>query len=373
LQALRALEAELSICAVYENGELEDFEDHAIEFLEDFRDALVADFVQCIQVLIQEGSDPYLLDLHLRAGSIEEFFLALLPFKEEFPLTYNYIETLDNGAIEFGPLPFALREHFSLDVIRSISNRLEFSLALKAYLQLSDWGWMFKSDISHDWLIPNLEELKALSLATTEEKERIEELISQTLDATTDVIDTQVLFAPEFSKSTGGYENLFLSWLNRLHSNEALFEYDDDFEGELLNRDADLDLLCEQWLNHESARSETDPLHPWQSVGVQVTAEFETSRGPVLLEIHQISQHGDNLKNFKVVLFRTGEPHEYNAKVDQALLACQSIFILQSDQFDVESVTSEIYWLRLNQREYPLSGLSTSEMQILAQSYIETQ
>ena len=72
-------------------------------------------------------------------------------------------------------------------------------------------------------------------------------------------------------------------------------------------------------------------------------------------------------------MIRTGEHHEYNFEMDQALLALQLLIFMNSTDTPLEKIEGEISWLRLNETSYPLLGLSLEELEALANKFIEAQ
>lgn len=369
--ALNDLERNLATTVVHEEGELQYFEDHAIEHVEDFRDALTEELSAHLPKMLRAKEDPYQLSPLLTASTILEFTASFEASKDKFPLVYEFVETLDTWNIEYGPLSEAIRNYFTLGKISAIEDEFTYRIAVTAFIDILEIDFQYSTQFSHDWIIPILDRLQTSSYATPEDRKKVEEVLS-IYEGTSEI---SVQSAPvHFSKSTGGLEFEFLEWLHTYLSGYLLFE-DDDFDllDDKPDRDPDLELIITQWLAHESPSTEADPLNTWRPAETKIPIDFEYAGKPIFFEIHLISTDSYDPLLLKVTLFRTGERNEYDPEMDQSFLALQVAMLMQNENIEYSTIEGEICWLRLNERDHPLKGLAQHQLEELAQKYLDAQ
>ena len=368
--ALNDLERNLATTVVHEEGELQYFEDHAIEHVEDFRDALTEELSAHLPEMLRAKEDPYQLSPLLTASTILEFTAAFEPSKANFPLVYEFIETLDTWNIEYGPLSEAIRNYFTLEKISAIEDEFTFRIAATAFIHISEIDFQYSSQFSHDWIIPILDRLQTSPLASPEDRKKIEKVLS-IYEGSSEI---SVQAAPvEFSKSTGGLEYEFLEWLHTFLGEDDLFSDDFDLLDDKPDRDPDLELIITQWLAHESPSTDADPLNTWRPAETKIPIDFDYEGKPIIFEIHLISTDSYDPLLLKVTLFRTGERHEYDSEMDRSFLALQVAMLMQNENIEYSAIEGEICWLRLNERDYPLKGLEEQQLEEMAQKYLDAQ
>ena len=79
------------------------------------------------------------------------------------------------------------------------------------------------------------------------------------------------------------------------------------------------------------------------------------------------------MDKYKLTLYRTGERHEYDSEMDKNLLALQTLIVQENINVPIENIESEIDWLRLGEKSYPLLGLSEDELDALSKIYLDAQ
>jgi hypothetical protein len=380
---LEKLEAELQETVVMEGDTIEYFDDPAMECLADKEDEIAALIETQIPALIQEKAGFDILPPIARCSDIYGFNSELVKLKDKFPLIQDFTENLEPGEIVWQPLYVALRSYFDLERIREISSEYEFKISCSAYLILSELVSEYLTYGNYDSCKPQVDELKESSFANPEVIKELDDLSFLLTPA------AQMPHTPRpivFESSTGGLEPRFVEWFEKHVRGTSLFD-EEDFD--LLAPDLPED---QDWLNLLSCWFENDPNPPtsfenykWTTIDANAPIDFEYEGLPIFFEVHQLSQivrESDrqglkhlpqSMEYYKITMFRTGEPHEYNDEMDRSLLALQVLLFHQSSEIPVEKIEAEVHWVRLKEFAYPLIGLNAGELEQLSQVYLEAQ
>lgn len=380
---LEKLEAELQETVVMEGDTIEYFDDPAMECLADKEDEIAALIETQIPALIQEKAGFDILPPIARCSDIYGFNSELVKLKDKFPLIQDFTENLEPGEIVWQPLYVALRSYFDLERIRKISSEYEFKISCSAYLILSELVSEYLTYGNYDSCKPQVDELKESSFANSEVIKELDDLSFLLTPA------AQMPHTPRpivFEGSTGGLEPRFVEWFEKHVRGTSLFD-EEDFD--LLAPDLPED---QDWLNLLSCWLENDPNPPtsfenykWTTIDANAPIDFEYEGLSIFFEVHQLSQivresdrQGlkhlpESMEYYKITMFRTGEPHEYNDEMDRSLLALQVLLFHQSSEIPVEKIEAEVHWVRLKEFAYPLIGLNADELEQLSQVYLEAQ
>ena len=383
LAILKGVEANLKGVVVLEGEDLQYFEDPAIDFLISgmfaIKDRLAHEIPQILERKISLADLPELAT----CGDIFELDEALEPHAKDFPLLLEFIEPLDKEDVLWQPLFDALRDYFTAERIAEIEEVHHFNLAVESFLLIKELSYDHLSGGKYDELRPNVSALQESYLATFNDLKELRELAE---------LLTRMNYKPPtpvpqvFQGSTGGLEPRFIEWLEKHIKSDSLFD-DEDFD--LLATDIEVDpdweLLLSRWLERDIYQKSSFENYIWAPTDVRAPIDYEFDDKQVFFEIHELDQilrdpMRDNLGHlaedmpfYKIIMYRTGERHEYDSVMDASLLALQVLLFQQSSEAPIENIEGEIYWIRLKEQDYPLLGLSINELDDLSQTFLNAQ
>jgi hypothetical protein len=314
------------------------------------------------------------------ADLLEEF---LDKNSERFPRLSEYIVGLDHYHIGWQPLLTAIRTYFSDKTENQILTTYEHDLAIRAFTGLLELPADVIRGGYFNQFAPIVETLINHTATTEKSKESLQQIISI---AAAQAADLPTYRATEFTTSTGGLEPQIVEWIQSYISSEYLFE-DDDFDFELDESEEGLNLeaLKANWLSHHIYSPTSFNNYVWVPIEANADLDYMDGDKQILVTIHLLSQimqdpsrpalqgQPPQMDYFKISLIRTGEHHEYDFAMDQALLALQVLIFIESSNTPLEKVEAEISWLRLNETSYPLLGLTLEEIEAAAHRFIDAQ
>ena len=165
-----------------------------------------------------------------------------------------------------------------------------------------------------------------------------------------------------------------------------MFDDEDlDFDSPFQVEDSDWENLLTAWLESDTQPQTSFENYYWIPIDVRAPIDYAFDEVPVFFEIHQLSQiirdpnnsrlsHlPESLENYKIIMYRTGERHEYNSEMDRSLLALQILLFHESTEVPTENIEGEVHWIRLEEKAYPLLGLSRFELNEVSQAYLRAQ
>jgi hypothetical protein len=379
-EILRRCEANIKKLAVMNEDYLEYYEDEASEFLDlcqsELKDLLLTKVPELFPS--QSGVDD--LSQLARASDIFEFCEALSPHEKEFPHLFDFAETFDDTLISWEPLHSAIRDFFSPARIAEISSRSEIELVLIGFNQLNKIDQDLFGSLDKHQLLENLELLRKSAYLSYEEVVTVNELIET-------VKRMHVTYAPivkNFQGSSGGLEPIFIEWIEKMFKIPLLL-MDDDIDGEDGELDPNLELLKERWLERGFAEKTSYEGFIWEPIAVNSIVDIVLEEKPIYVVLNQLSQitqdrilipesaEPQTMDKYKLTLYRTGERHEYDSEMDKNLLALQTLIVKDNLNVPIENIESEIDWLRLGEKSYPLLGLSEDELDSLSKIYLDAQ
>jgi len=383
LTILEGVEINLKDAAVMDGDDLEYFEDAAIDFLVNgmfaIKDRLAKELPQILDQKISLADLPAIAT----CDDVLELDEALEPHAKKFPLLLEFIEPLDTQDIIWQPLYEALREHFTEERIAEIDTLHHYGLAFDSYLLLKNISSDFHRGGTFEELRPNIFALQESYLATFSDLKELDELLDLIAPITYGVTAP----TPQlFQGSTGGLEPRFIEWLEKHFTAETLFD-DEDFDlfAPPPEDDHDWELLLSRWLERPSFVASSFENYVWAPTDVRAPIDYEFDDKQIFFEIHELDQivrdpSRDNLGHlaedmpfYKIIMYRTGERHEYNSVMDASLLALQVLLFQQSSEAPIENIEGEINWIRLKEQDYPLLGLSVNELDDLSQTFLNAQ
>ncbi len=385
LTLLDKLEIDVKDAAVMDGENLEYFEDAATDFFYTCMIAIKDLILLEIPSIIEEKK---LLDGYsLLVASIDIYELqeGLEEQENRFPLLKEFADSRERDDFTWQPLYLALREYFTEDRIAAISSEFEYNLAFEAFTAIKE----ISSDYYHPAeYVSELASMKKLQECEFADEEDIAELqeISEYFD---EANFTYTPPAPQtFKGSTGGLEPRFIEWLEKHFKADTIFD-DIDFDlfddKPISDDEADFDLLLTYWLEGESIPRTSFDNYLWVPTDFRAPIDYEYEEMPIFFEIHQLSQiirdpsnsrisHlPESMEHYKIIMYRTGERHEYNSEMDRSLLALQVLILHRSAEIPVEKIEAEVHWVRLKEFAYPLVGLGADELEQLSQVYLEAQ
>jgi len=383
LAILEGVEINLKDAAVMDGDDLEYFEDAAIDFLVNgmfaIKDRLAKELPQILDQKISLADLPAIAT----CDDVLELDEALEPHAKKFPLLLEFIEPLDTQDIIWQPLYEALREHFTEERIAEIDTLHHYGLAFDSYLLLKNISSDFHRGGTFEELRPNIFALQESYLATFSDLKELDEL----LDLIAPITHGVTAPTPQlFQGSTGGLEPRFIEWLEKHFTAETLFD-DEDFNlfAPPPEDDHDWELLLSRWLERPTFVASSFENYVWAPTDVRAPIDYEFDDKQVFFEIHELDQivrdpSRDNLGHlaedmpfYKIIMYRTGERHEYDSVMDASLLALQVLLFQQSSEAPIENIEGEINWIRLKEQDYPLLGLSVNELDDLSQTFLNAQ
>jgi hypothetical protein len=379
-EILRKCETSIKELAVANDNYVEYYEDEASDFLDlcqrEIRDTLL----RKVPGLLTAGTGIDSLPQLARASDIFEFCEALSPHEKEFPNLYDFAETFDDTLTSWEPLHCAIRDFFTTPRITEIASQSEVELALIGFEQLNKIDQDFFVSLDKDELLEKLELLRKSTYLSYEQVVTVNELIET-------VREMNVTYTPivkEFEGSSGGLEPVFVAWIEKMFKIPLLL-MDDDIDGEDGEFDPNLDLLKERWLERGFAEKTSYEGFLWEPIVVNEIVDIELVEKPIYVVLNQLSQitqdrilipesaEPQTMDKYKLTLYRTGERHEYDSEMDKNLLALQTLIVLENLNVALENIESEIDWIRLGEKSYPLLGLSEDELDSLSKIYLDAQ
>ena len=379
-EILRKCETKIKELAIANDDYVEYYEDEASDSLDlcqrEIHDALLRKIPELLASATGIDSLPQLA----RASDIFEFCDALSPHEKEFPHLFDFAETFDDTLISWEPLHSAIRDFFTTSRITEIASPSEVALALIGFEQISKIDEDFTSNLDKDALQEQLELLRKSTHLAYEQVVTVNELI----ETVQEMNIPHVPIVKEFEGSSGGLEPIFLQWIDKMFKIPLLL-MDDDIDGEDVEFDPNLDLLKERWLERGFAEKTSYEGFIWEPIVVNETVDIELEEKPVYVVLNQLSQitqdrilipessDPQTIDKYKLTLYRTGERHEYDSEMDKNLLALQTLIVQENLNVPIENIESEIDWIRLSEKSYPLLGLSEDELDSLSKIYLDAQ
>ena len=379
-EILRKCETKIKELAIANDDYVEYYEDEASDSLDlcqrEIHDALLRKIPELLASATGIDSLPQLA----RASDIFEFCDALSPHEKEFPHLFDFAETFDDTLISWEPLHSAIRDFFTTSRITEIASPSEVELALIGFEQISKIDEDFTSNLDKDALQEQLELLRKSTHLAYEQVVTVNELI----ETVQEMNITHVPIVKEFEGSSGGLEPIFLQWIEKMFKIPLLL-MDDDIDGDDVEFDPNLDLLKERWLERGFAEKTSYEGFIWEPIVVNETVDIELEEKPIYVVLNQLSQitqdrilipesaDPQTMDKYKLTLYRTGERHEYDSEMDKNLLALQALIVQENLNVPIENIESEIDWIRLGEKSYPLLGLSEDELDSLSKIYLDAQ
>jgi hypothetical protein len=364
-----------------DGAEIDYFDDSATDYFVNTK-STIADLISAqLPEIIGAKSTLNVLPAIALCTDIYELAKILSANKDRFPLAYEFAEAQTQDDIIWQPIYDACRDYFDEDVIALISSRYEFDLARKAFLGILDMSSYFYVHGEFEDFRFNVNALRNCSFAEVEDHEALDQLL-------------EILEPPEpltrqptvkiYSGSTGGLETQFIEWLEKHH--KSLFDDEDfDLDAPLPETDQNWDNLLTAWLESDSQPQSAFENYFWIPIDVRAPIDYEYGEVQIFFEIHQlsqiirdpnnsrISQLPESLEHYKIIMYRTGERHEYNSEMDRSLLALQLILFHESSDVPIEKIEAEVHWIRLEEKAYPLLGLTRDELVEISQTYLRAQ
>jgi hypothetical protein len=380
-----SLEKNLQETVVMDGTSIEYFDDSATDYFVNTKFEIVDLISAALPRIIEAKSDLAVLPAIALCADVYALAKILSQNKERFPLAFEYAESRTLDDFNWQPIYDALRNYFDEDVIALISSKYEFDLARTAYMEILEIAENFYSYGEFEDFRFNVNALKECSLAEDEDLEALDRLL-EILEPPEPYMHTYQPTVKVYSGSTGGLEPRFIEWLEKHHKSQTLFEEEDlDFSAPLPEEDGDWDNVLRAWLETDSQPQSAFENYYWIPIDVRAPIDYEFEEKAIFFEIHQLSQiirdpnnshlsHlPESLQHYKIIMYRTGERHEYNSEMDRSLLALQVILFHESSEVPVENIEAEVHWIRLEEKAYPLLGLSRDELEEISQTYLRAQ
>lgn len=369
--------------AIYEDGELDYYEDEIDEVLDKCYEQLLTISGNLIPVL-RNGEIEY-KDIHpaLRVTSIYDFANYLNTREDLFPNLSGYVETLQDWL--WAPLHEELRKFFSLEDVKKISSELDFHLACRGYCESLELYSFHVSDLSNvSKAIEIISKLQELNLADEFQVEQMQ-LTLQKLRA------IEQNFVPrekrEFNQTTVGMEDEISSWIHEITTVDYL--EDEWLEIETKELNTNLELLKENWLKLHDELQRVTGNKVWELFDSNIESAFRTERKLIgkkknktvihcLYRLNEIvfadfdESYRKPLDRWKICLLRTGLEHEYLPNEGNGLLAAQMLIASRVLETSLDNISAEILWLRIGNRMPVLEGISRIEAEALAESYFSS-
>lgn len=374
---------EVSIKELVEmNGsELDYIEDEASEFLHLCHQGLHDLLLAKIPELLIDGTGIQSLSELAKASDIFGFCEAISPNEKEFPFLFDFSETFDDSLISWEPLHSAIRNYFSTTRIAEIASSPEVELALIGFEQINKIDQDFLTNLNKDELLEKLELLRKSNFLTYDQVITVNDL-RQTVR---EINIKQVPIVKNFEGSTGGLEPVFLEWIEETLKSPLLLDIDLVYEESKDELDANLELLKEKWFSRDFFEPSSFEGFVWEVIAVNSTVDIELEEKTIYVVLNQLCQITQNrfsipesaqpetMEKYKLTLFRTGKREEYDSEMDRNLLALQTLTVQRNFNVEIENIESEIDWIRLSERDFPLLGLSKDELDSLSQRYLDAQ
>jgi hypothetical protein len=379
-EILRKCETNIKELAIANDNYVEYYEDEASDSLDLCQREIHDTLLRKIPELLASSTGIDSLPQLARASDIFEFCDALSPHEKEFPHLFDFAETFDDTLISWEPLHSAIRDFFTTSRIAEIASPSEVELALIGFEQISKIDEDFTSNLDKDALQEQLELLRKSTHLAYEQVVTVNELI----ETVQEMNIPHVPIVKEFEGSSGGLEPIFLQWIEKMFKIPLLL-MDDDIDGENVEFDPNLDLLKERWLERGFAEKTSYEGFLWEPIVVNETVDIELEEKPIYVVLNQLSQitqdrilipesaEPQTMDKYKLTLYRTGERHEYDSEMDKNLLALQTLIVQENLNVPIDNIESEIDWIRLGEKSFPLLGLSEDELDSLSKIYLDAQ
>ena len=379
------LENDLKETVVMDGESIEYFDDAATDYFVNTKFEIVDLISESLPKIIGAKSDLNVLPAIALCADIYDLAKILSQNTERFPLAFEYAESRTLDDFNWQPIYDALRDYFDEDVIALISSKYEFDLARTAFMEILEIAENFYSYGEFEDFRFNVNALKECSLAEDEDLEALDQLL-EILEPPEPYMHTYQPTVKVYSGSTGGLEPRFIEWLEKHHKSQTLFDDDDfDFDAPPQEDDPDWDNLLRAWLESDSQPQTAFENYFWIPIDTRAPIDYEFEEKIIFFEIHQlskiirdpnnshISHLPESLEHYKVIMYRTGERHEYNSEMDRSLLALQIIIFHESSEVPIENIEAEVHWIRLEEKAYPLVGLTRDELEEISQTYLRAQ
>ena len=379
------LENDLKETVVMDGESIEYFDDAATDYFVNTKFEIVDLISESLPKIIGAKSDLNVLPAIALCADIYDLAKILSQNTERFPLAFEYAESRTLDDFNWQPIYDALRDYFDEDVIALISSKYEFDLARTAFMEILEIAENFYSYGEFEDFRFNVNALKECSLAEDEDLEALDQLL-EILEPPEPYMHTYQPTVKVYSGSTGGLEPRFIEWLEKHHKSQALFDDDDfDFDAPPQEDDPDWDNLLRAWLESDSQPQTAFENYFWIPIDTRAPIDYDFDEKTIFFEIHQLSKiirdpnnshlsHlPESLEHYKVIMYRTGERHEYNSEMDRSLLALQIIIFHESSEVPIENIEAEVHWIRLEEKAYPLVGLTRDELEEISQTYLRAQ
>jgi hypothetical protein len=377
------LEKDLKDTVVMDGESIEYFDDAATDYFVNTKFEIVDLISATLPKIIGAKSDLTVLPAIALCADIYDLKIILSQNRERFPLSFEFADAEILDSFNWQPIYDALREYFDEDTIGAISSKYEFDLARRAFLGILEMSENFYSYGEFSDFHSNVEALRNSDFIDSEFSEALDHLL-------------EILSPPEpftyqptvkvYSGSTGGLEPRFIEWLEKHHKSQTLFDDDDFvFDAPPQEDDPDWDNLLRAWLESDSQPQTAFENYFWIPIDTRAPIDYEFEEKTIFFEIHQLSKiirdpnnsqlsHlPESLEHYKVIMYRTGERHEYNSEMDRSLLALQIIIFHESSEVPIEKIEAEVHWIRLEEKAYPLVGLTRDELEEISQTYLRAQ
>lgn len=377
------LERDLQKAAVMEGENLESFEDAAFDLFFETQEELINLISENLSEFIDSRKDLSSVPPILKCKNIEELNVIISQNLEVYPFIIQFTESESMDTFNWQPLYVALRDYFDEDVIAAISSQYEFDLAKEAFLGILDISTNFRANAEYEDFSFNVDALRQCRFANPDDEIALESLFQElTPPVSAPMIPTEKVYVG----STGGLEPRFIEWLERHYKAGTLFDDEDlDFDAPEPEKDPDWENLLASWLETDSWQETSFEHYLWIPIDFRAPIDYEYGEVPIFFEIHQLSQimrepnnsrisHlPESLEHYKIVMYRTGERHEYNGEMDRSLLALQVLLFHESSNVPIDKIEAEVDWIRLKEKAYPLLGLSRDELEEISQTYLRAQ
>ena len=312
----------------------------------------------------------------INAQNIVKFHKAL---KKQTPNLIYLIEFTDlfyEGDMPWYPFYDAIREYFSPKKIAKIDSKIAYEYILKAMLHTDDENFESFEDTDWNEFVPQLDALRQHKFATKKNFEEISELISRYDGSAFIYTPPEIIF----KGSSKGMEVNFSNWLERYLTTPLMMEV--SFKG--LGKNHNLESLIESWHRNSLNDSAKSGKLIWHTTMANVPVKFKAGNKKIEFNIHRISQLADPAigpdfsipttprSEYKVTMFRTGTRDEYDQSMDKSFLAMQILIASENLKCPLRDITAEIDWLRISEKDYPLAGLSESQIKTISNRYLDS-
>lgn len=391
IELIDSFESFLKKSAVYNRDEIIDYENDDFEIIEVFDD-LNESMLEVIKPVL-----PLIENFKMEISDIPEIarfddFKLFGEFFERHKLAYPHIAKWSSTFVQYSttywdPLNWAIRDTYHQRNPDRILNRRVFELYFQGYVKISEttkYGWSGGYEIE---ILRILELLKDSKFATNVEMSAIETLEEEIRHAYDDTIPYDINW--NFQGTTRHLEReVWTSIRSRLFS--TLDESDLDFFEEQQDepkspQDQDnFEGLIMKW-SSRPAYSLSDKLDSyWKIVEGDYLITIEQGEKklevivPIVYQLVHRSLVGELLKQniveealefWKASLLRVGTRDEYTEIENLEQIATISVALASALNCGLEKISSEIDWLRTQEKEIPLIGRTEVDIRLYSQDY----